>query len=36
MEAVETRGSKEEYQLVKKAASGALYDAKQQAQSKYF
>ena len=29
-------GSKEEYQLVKKAASLAVYDAKQQARSEYF
>ena len=29
-------GSKEEYQLAKKAASRAVYDAKQQPQSKYF
>ena len=29
-------GSKEEYELAKKAASHVVYDAKQQAQSKYF
>ena len=29
-------GSKEEYQLVKKAASCAMYDAKKQSQSEYF
>ena len=29
-------GSKEEYQLAKKAASRAVYDAKQQPHSKYF
>ena len=32
----ELGGSKEEYQLAKKAASRAVYDAKQQAQSEYF